>query len=190
VKDVDVLVELYKEQRQLGLHHEGQRNAATSIILTITSGLIAIIGFRKELTISELPVAFLIVFAGIFGAVLSLKHYERFGFHRHRSRLLRTAIDAALKHSDQEGETDCKIRDEIRTSLNLQRERSSDLLNAIVDKANESYGKPITRKGKPITRKPLLYRWQLHTLWAAINLFIAFIGAVLILMIISSRSTT
>jgi TctA family transporter len=97
MKDIDVLVELYKEQRQLGLHHEGQRNAVTGIILTIASGLIVVIGFDKELTTLDLPVAFVVVLAGVFGAILSLKHYERFRFHRHRSRVLRKAIDAAFE---------------------------------------------------------------------------------------------
>ncbi len=169
-------MELYKEQRQLGLHHEGQRNAVTGIILTIASGLIAVIGFDKELTFSDLPIAFVVVLAGIFGAILSLKHYERFVFHRGRSRLLRKAIDAALRYSEQQDERDRELRDEIRKSVDLNRESSLDLLKALVDKANKDYE----------DKNPFLYRWKLHKLWAAISVLISLIGVVLILMILRS----
>jgi hypothetical protein len=176
MKDIDVLVELYKEQRQLSLHHEGQRNAVTGIILTIASGLIAVIGFDKELTKLDLPVAFLVVFAGGFGAILSLKHYERFRFHRHRSRMLRKAIDAALRYSEKENDSH-DLRKEIRTSLDLGPESSSDLLKAVVDKANRSYGE----------KDAMLSRWELNKLWAAISVLVSLIGVVLIIVILSRR---
>ena len=176
MKDIDVLVELYKEQRQLGLHHEGQRHAVTGMILTIASALIAVIGFDKQLTTFDLPLAFIVVVAGVFGAILSFKHYERFRFHRHRSRLLRTAIDAALRYSEQKDVHDRELRAEIRKSLDLQPEYSSDLLKALVDKANESYNK----------KKPFLSGWELHRLWAFISVFISLIGVILIMMILWS----
>jgi hypothetical protein len=74
------------------------------------------------------------------GAVLSLKHYERFCFHRHLSRKLRQAIDAPLRYSEQT-KADCGVCGEIRKSLGLLPESSSDLIYAIVKKANESYAK-------------------------------------------------
>jgi hypothetical protein len=174
VKDIDMLLELYKEQRDLGIHHENQRSTVSNLILTVATVLIALISIDNHLTKSDLPVALTLTFLGIFGALFTLKNYERFSFHRHRSRLIRKAIDAALKWGELNNDEDHRIRYEIRATLGLDMKNSDQLLiEAIVNKANDQY------KGK----NRFLYKIDLHNFWVGLHLVISVVGLAIIIII-------
>ncbi len=97
MKDIQILLDLYKEQRDLGMHHEEQRSTLSNLMLTAATALIGLIALDQEITRGDIPIALLVILLGIFGAFFSLKHYERFCFHRDRSHTIRLAIDAALR---------------------------------------------------------------------------------------------
>jgi len=141
MKDIDVLLELYKEQRDLGMHHEDQRATVSGLLLTAATILIGFIVYDKEVTQSDLPVAMVIVLLGIFGCLFTLKNYERFNFHRKRSRDLRLAIDAALRWGELHNNDDKEIRAEIRNALGLDPKESAYLIRSLVKNANSNYKK-------------------------------------------------
>jgi len=51
MNDVQVLLDLYKEQRDLGIHHEDQRAKVTGLMFTIATILIGVVAFDKNVTI-------------------------------------------------------------------------------------------------------------------------------------------
>lgn len=172
MKDVQVLHELYKEQRDLSIHHENQRATMSNLMLTADTILIGLIALDNSLNRKDLAVALAVVFLGIFGALFTLKHYERFRFHRHRSRLLRKAIDAALRWSELHSNDDRGIREEIRRTLELDPDKSAHLLGSLVEMANDSYK----------NQGHFLAETDLHKFWAAPHLVIAAIGLVIVIL--------
>lgn len=58
---------------------------------------IGIVTFDKTIAApADLPLILLLIALGIFGAVFSMKHYERFSLHMERARRYRDALDALL----------------------------------------------------------------------------------------------
>lgn len=211
MKDIDVFLELYKEQRDLGLHHETQRSTVSSLLLTIAAILIGFITFDNQLTQSDLPATGIVVIIGIFGWLFTLKNYERFSFHRQRSRKLRLAIDAILRCSESHNNEDQEIRDEIRKVLKLDPYKSTYLIESLVNMTNNEYEKKNEYKkiryfmGKANLQripkslnfwlvvylryinnlfKSAIYRISLHKFWAGLHLLISIVGLLIGLSII------
>lgn len=178
MKDIDVLFELYKEQRDLGMHHEDQRSTVSGLLLTAATLLIGLIVFDDKVTESDLPVAGVIVFIGIFGCLFTLKNYERFNFHRERSRtrILRLAIDAALRWGELHNNEDKGIRDEIRNALELDPNKSAYLIGSLVKMANNKYRK----------KEIFLEKADLHKFWVGLHLTVSAIGLLIGLRINSA----
>jgi hypothetical protein len=172
MNDLDILVELYKEQRALGTHHEQQRATVSGLMLTGATILVALTTFDDHLTLRDLPLALSIILLGIFGVFFSLKDYERFRFHRHRSRLLRDAIDAALAVAETNDASACAIREEVRKALKLEQTESSFLLQSMVKIANKRYKKTISSE------------IRLHTFRAVLHGFAAVVGIVIFILIL------
>lgn len=169
MKDIDMLFELYKEQRDLGMHHENQRSTESGLLLTVATILIGVIALDENITRNDFPVACVIVLIGIFGCLFTLKNYERFKFHRKRSRILRFAIDAALRHGELHNNEDKEIRYEIRKALKLcpnAPEESGYLIQSIIEMANDKYKK----KGY------LMEKANLHSFWIVLHLTVSAIG--------------
>lgn len=77
---VDVLLEYWKEQRAQARHTEVQRAVLTNLILLIAAaslGFIAQQGLRR----TALAVSVLLILLGIFGAMTTVKYYERYNHH-------------------------------------------------------------------------------------------------------------
>ncbi len=179
MNDIKILFELYKEQRDLGLHHEDQRAKVTGLMFTVATILIGLVVFDKTLTIFDLPAAILIITLGIFGALFSLKHYERFTFHRKRSRLLRDAIDAALRAEEENDSNSKKVRDAIRCKLNLDEQKSEFLIESIVEKSNKLYKEENKKKSKNSLK------WiRLNLFWTLLHIIVSIIGIVLLASIV------
>lgn len=89
----EILVTMYEENVTQCRHHETQRSAVTSSILTIDTIIIGLITFDKAITSSDIPLSIFLFFIGLFGAGFSLKHYERYSLHLQRAREFRNKID-------------------------------------------------------------------------------------------------
>ena len=92
----DILWGMYQENTTQGRHHESQRETVTNLIITITGVLLALIALDDKLNQADLPLAIFVTLLGLWGAVFSLKHYERYLLHMSRARQYRNALDALL----------------------------------------------------------------------------------------------
>jgi hypothetical protein len=90
--DTDVLLKVYDEQRAQARQSEDQRATITNIVLVIAS---IILGFVSQngFVFGSLPLMFLLIIIGLYGAIASEKLYERFQFHRIRSSFIRKRLD-------------------------------------------------------------------------------------------------
>jgi hypothetical protein len=89
----DVIVCMFNEHTAHGRHHESQRAIVSSLVITLASALIALIGFDNDLKPNDLPAAIMIVVLGLFGVIFTLKEYERAVFHMNRARLYRVKLE-------------------------------------------------------------------------------------------------
>lgn len=90
---IDVLLELWKEQREADRWTENQRATLTNIIIIVVAaglGFIARIGLRPSMLVVTLPMMVL----GLYGAFACLKFHERCAFHVGQARGLRKKIAA------------------------------------------------------------------------------------------------
>jgi len=93
----DVLWKMYQEHCTQGRHHETQRSTVISAVMAVSAAVIGIITFDKTIAApADLPLAFLLVVLGAFGAGFAMKHYERFSLHMERARRHRDALDDRL----------------------------------------------------------------------------------------------
>lgn len=93
----DVLWKMYQEHCTQGRHHETQRSTVISAVMAVSAAVIGIVTFDKTIAApADLPLAFLLVVLGLFGAGFAMKHYERFNLHMERARRHRDALDALL----------------------------------------------------------------------------------------------
>lgn len=76
----DLLLAKYQEERNYARQHENQRATVTTVIIAIAAATIGFLGTSKGSQFHTLAALFLIGL-GVFGAILSRKHYERFRFH-------------------------------------------------------------------------------------------------------------
>jgi len=95
-EDSDVLWGLYQDHRGEGRHQENQRATATNVIVAISAGILGLIALDSQLTGPDIPLAALMVLVGLFGALLTAKHHERFWFHMERARQYRDALEKLL----------------------------------------------------------------------------------------------
>lgn len=93
--EVDVLLRHYEEHSRQRRHHEDMRAQATSIMVAIAGGVIALAGL-DGLSTADIPSGVLVITLALLGVLLSLKHYERFRWHSAISDELRAEIDRAL----------------------------------------------------------------------------------------------
>lgn len=93
----DVLWKMCEENYTQVRHHENQRSAVVSAILAVAVAAIGLITFDRSIAgPTDIPLALLLIVVGIFGAVFSMKHYERLRLHAERARRYRNALDRLL----------------------------------------------------------------------------------------------
>ena len=90
---LDILWKNCQEHWLQGRHHEIQRSSVTNVLIAISSAIIGLVTFDKTIVISDLPLTIFLIILGVFGAVFSAKHYERFSFHISRARKYREEIN-------------------------------------------------------------------------------------------------
>lgn len=89
---IDVLLDYIQENWTHLRHHETQRATISNLIVIIAvaiSGVITQSGYNKN----SLPLAFLLIALGIYGAVANAKLYERIQYHSNRANYLWTRLD-------------------------------------------------------------------------------------------------
>lgn len=78
-------------------HHENQRQGVTNFAFVASGILVSIIGMDQRLNTFDALPAGLLVIIGLFGAVASHEHYERFNHHYERFRGLRRELEKRLQ---------------------------------------------------------------------------------------------
>ncbi len=92
----DVLWKMYQEHCTQGRHHEVQRSTVASVLLAIVAVVIGLITNDQKITNSDIPLTLFLLVLGMFGAVFSAKHYERFELHMESARRYRDELDTLL----------------------------------------------------------------------------------------------
>jgi len=92
MEEKEFLWDFCKEHLAFCRHHEVQREVVTRIVIIVASALIGVITLDKTLNVYDLPLSIMVILVGIFGAIFSSKHYERFSFHLNRFRRFRSEI--------------------------------------------------------------------------------------------------
>ena len=98
--NVDVWLRMYEEQIRHVRHHESLRTQSTSMILVLSAALLAFLSSEIAPQGKQYIPGLFIVLLNIYGALISLKHYERSKLHRAVSEQYRNAISdvAALEN--------------------------------------------------------------------------------------------
>lgn len=95
MQDSDVLWGMYQEHCTQGRHHEDQRSTTANLILALGAAATGLISF-KDFTKDMWPLAVLVALLGLFGALFSLKHYERFRYHMKCAGEFRKALEKVV----------------------------------------------------------------------------------------------
>jgi disulfide bond formation protein DsbB len=95
--DAELLWRFYQEQYVRMRHQESQRESVTKLLVAVAAALLGLVTFDGRITTTDIPLALFLVVLGVFGAVFSIKHYERFRYHLGQARSYHKALDAALK---------------------------------------------------------------------------------------------
>lgn len=91
--DADILLQIWREQRDQARQCEDQRAVMTNIVLVLASaglGLIVQHGFRDR---AMLLVTVALVLLGAYGAIASLKYRERYSYHNAQAKALFRRLD-------------------------------------------------------------------------------------------------
>lgn len=89
----EYLWRMVNEHMNQARHQETLRASMTTLLVTLSGALVALVTFDRQLTLSDLPAACLQIFLGVFGVLFSAKHYERFNFHISRVRAFRAELE-------------------------------------------------------------------------------------------------
>src|ERR687891_116676 len=91
----DILWGMYQEHCTQGRHHEDQRATMTNLIIAVAAAVIGLLSF-KELSRGVWPLSVFLTLLGFFGALFSLKHYERFRYHMKCAAQYRNTLEKLL----------------------------------------------------------------------------------------------
>ncbi|WP_136658079.1 hypothetical protein [Nitratireductor sp. XY-223] len=76
---IDVLLAKYDQEKSQARKHELLRSTSTNYIIAISAGMLAFAS--KSDPMVQTVIGLFLVILGVFGALLSQKHYERFHYH-------------------------------------------------------------------------------------------------------------
>ena len=101
------LLEMYKEQASQARQHETQRERLTGLVIAVAAALVALIATDLDSpSLGLLAPSLFLVFLGVYAAVFSRKHYERYRLHTTVMRGFRDELEARLNNAPL-----AKIRD-------------------------------------------------------------------------------
>jgi hypothetical protein len=90
----DLLWGLYTDVRNHARHAETLRANAVSVVLLITTALIALVTSDGHVVTDELPICFLITLVGLVGLAFAGSYTELYERNWWRAKRIRTALDA------------------------------------------------------------------------------------------------
>ena len=92
---LDLYLDMYNEHAPQARHHENLRGVISTILLSISAGIFSL---QKEFgTRYHVYIGVLLIALGIFGGLISFKHYERNRLHVSTLREFRRGIDEILR---------------------------------------------------------------------------------------------
>jgi hypothetical protein len=94
--DVDLLLEMYKQQVARSEHYEKLRSSISSLVLAIAVALIGIATARQPMVLADTVVGIAIIALGVFGYFSSLFHSKRARRHGETAGEYREAIDKIM----------------------------------------------------------------------------------------------
>lgn len=101
MEDDTLLLEMYKVQVSRSEHYETQHLKFASLLLAISSGLVAIAAIDKGLGLYDIVIGFLVFLLGSLLVLSSWLHYERSLRHGKTAANIRTELETT--HSKLEG---------------------------------------------------------------------------------------
>ena len=122
----EILWRLYQDNYDNARHHESQRSTVTNFIILIAGGIGTIVsagGFTRQ----DLPLTLLLIGLGIFGALFSSSHYERYKRSKERAKAYLRELDFILFESEKE------IFKEIKVTTDDKRKKKHPALNKLYD---------------------------------------------------------
>lgn len=87
----DAQLAFWKEHREQLRQSETQRSVLTNFVLVIVAGISGLI-VQQRYTLGTLPLSFLIVLLGLYGALAAAKYHERANYHLSQARALTRAL--------------------------------------------------------------------------------------------------
>ncbi len=140
----EILLNMFNEHCIHGRQHESQRSTVTSIILSISAALVALVSLDDAINKSDIPIGAFLIGVGAFGAIFCAKLYERFRLHMEHVKIYREEL--------QKLDEELKVND-----LHWEAENNH-------------------------TPNATLNKIALNKLWVFLNLFIAFLGLLIVVM--------
>ena len=92
----EVLWRMCNEHYTQARHHETQRSTMSQIILAVAAALVGFSGSTAASPQGRWAVALFIVLVGLFGALFSMKQYERSRFHMTAAGLHRRQLEKEI----------------------------------------------------------------------------------------------
>ncbi|HVW95841.1 MAG TPA: hypothetical protein VHA56_07720 [Mucilaginibacter sp.] len=174
---IDLLFKFYQEQCTQGRHHETQRAAVATATLAISAALIGVITGDNNLSRNDLPLTLLLIAVGIFSAVFSLKHYERFRRHMALAKNFRDAIDVLLPYHPVLGDFLRQLERAYSENDGDSEKTGESTLRVLKKNADKNHNR----------RFPTLVNLHLYNWWAGLCLVVSVIGLALTFIIIYYR---
>ncbi|MEM9359945.1 MAG: hypothetical protein AAGB04_27485 [Pseudomonadota bacterium] len=93
-EQVDLLLRLYVEEKTYARAHENTRSVVTNIIAAAAALLVGFVTFDDAVDFNDIPMSVFLIIIGIFGAIISLKQYERTRLHLYRAEYILKQIQS------------------------------------------------------------------------------------------------
>jgi hypothetical protein len=170
--DLDIFLELYKQQVNLAEDSKKQLSSISSILVTIAALLFGLITIDKTISVDDLPIACILILIGILGILFSFKNQERYVYHIYQILKYRRAIDSILRWKELQDNKILEMRNEIRKSCEV--DDSIYLIESLVRKSFRDYRKHAT----------FFAYTKEYSFWIALHFLISVIGTLITITII------
>lgn len=122
----EILWRLYQDNYDNARHHESLRSTVTNFIIVIAGGIGTIVSVGG-FTPLDLPLTLMLVGLGIFGALFSSSHYERYKRNKERAKAYLRELDFILFENEKE------VLKEIKITTDDKRKKKHRTLNRLYD---------------------------------------------------------
>jgi len=85
VEEKSILIDMYNEQMAHARHHEVLRATVSNIIIVVSAALLGLITYDKQINIDDLAMIIFLIIVGLFGYLITMKHYQHLQRHLQRA---------------------------------------------------------------------------------------------------------